>query len=469
MRDASVPPAVGCLLVTHFPVRAELRRRPELAGQPLLVTDRKPTRPLVVDASPEASGVRVGQTVAVGLSRCGDAVTLAADWPYLDAANRELLEALRAVAPAVEPAGYGRFYLDVVGLSELQGGTPLLAESLLWVCDAGWRPRLGLAGSKFPAFCAAAQAGAGSWRQAPADVARWLAGFPLDWLPLEGRDAERLAGFGCRSLGDVAQMPEAALVDYLGPRGRHIRRLAVGMDDSPVSAAGEPERYAERLEFPFPVDTASGMEAGLRSLTERVWRRAGLDGWRVGEVHLAGSLDAGGVWRFGRVLRNPASSADGLCRTLVALLGAGNWPAGALTELTLTVSRLSLETGQQTGLWRGAPRPAVPDIPGVERLAAVDVASPLPERRWAIGRSLRPLSMPEPTAVECVAGVPRVVQTDGATWRSVASVTDLWDVDTAWWTDFPEQRRYWGLAMAGGGLLTVYRDRRAGVWFRQGY
>ena len=467
VRNFAEPPAVGCLLVTHFPVKSEMRRRPELAGVPLLITDGKSTRPLVVDASPEAAGVRVGQTVAAALSRCGDAVTLAADWPYLDDANRGLLEALRYTAPAVEPAGYGRFYLDVVGLSELAGGKRLLAGSLLSVCDAAWRPRLGLAMGKFPAFCAAGQSAPGSWRQAPADVARWLAGLPLHWLPLADRDVERLADFGCRRLGDVARLSPAALVDYLGPDGRRIKQLAMGMDDSPVSPSEEPERYAEHLEFPFPVDTVSGLQAGLRSLAERLWRRAGLDGRRVGEVELAGSLDSGGVWQFGRVLRNPAVSADGLCRTLVAVLGAGNWPAGALTDLALTVGRLSAETGRQSGLWAGTKRPAVPDIPGVERLSAVDLGSPLPERRWVIGRSLRPLVVPEPAAVDCVAGVPRGVQTDGQTWRAVAAVSDIWDVETAWWTNSPEHRRYWGLAMAGGGLVTVYRDRRDGGWYRQ--
>lgn len=459
--------AVGCLLVTHFPVKAELRRRPELAGVPLLITDGKATRPLVVDASPEAVGGRAGQTVSAALSRCGDAVTLAAGWPYLDDANRGLLAALRDAVPAVEPAGYGRFYLDVAGLPELAGGISLLAESLLSVCDSGWGPRLGLAMGKFPSFCAAVQADAGSWRQAPANVTRWLAGLPLDWLPLAERDAERLAGFGCRRLGDVARMPEAALVDYLGPDGLRIKRLAMGLDDSPVSPAEEPEYYAERLEFPFPVDTISGLEAGLWGLAERVWCRAGLDGRRVGEVELAGSLDSGGVWQFGRELRRPASSAGGLFRTLSAVLGAGHWPAGALTDLMLTVGRLSAESGQQAGLWAGTKRPVVPDIPGVERLAAVDVESPLPERRWAIGRSLRPLVAPEPAAVDCVAGVPRAIRTDGGTRRTVVAVADIWDVETAWWTDRPEHRRYWGLAMAGGGLMTVYWDRRDGGWYRQ--
>ena len=453
--------------MTHFPVRAELRRRPDLAGQPLLITDGRPTRPLVVDASAEAAGVRAGQRVAAALSPCGDAVVMVADWPYLDEANRALLESLRQAAPAVEAAGYGRFYLDVAGLSELEGGTPLLAESLLWACDAGWRPRLGLAQGKFPAFCAAAQAPAGSWGLAPADAGRWLAGFPLGWLPLEGRDTERLAGFGCRTLGDVARMPEAALVDYVGPYGRRIKRLAMGVDDDPVVPPEEPERYTERLEFPFPVDTTAGLEAGLRSLAERVWRRAGLDGRRVGEMHLSGSLDAGGVWQFGRELRNPAASAEGLRRTLSAVLGAGNGPAGALTDLALTVGRLSAETGCQDGLWWGTPRPAAPDIPGVERLFVVDAESPLPERRWAIGRSLRPLVVPVPAEVQSVAGLPCEVRTGGGDWRRVKAVADLWDVQTAWWTNFPERRRYWALVMAGGGSVTVYRDLRAGGWYRQ--
>ncbi len=51
----------GCLLVTHLPVKAELLRRPELAGQPLVVTAGTPGRQTVLDASVEAVGVRAGQ------------------------------------------------------------------------------------------------------------------------------------------------------------------------------------------------------------------------------------------------------------------------------------------------------------------------------------------------------------------------------------------------------------------------
>lgn len=60
----------GCLLVTHLPVKAELRRRPEPAGRPLVVTSSGPTRRVVLDASIEATGVTAGHTVAEALSRC---------------------------------------------------------------------------------------------------------------------------------------------------------------------------------------------------------------------------------------------------------------------------------------------------------------------------------------------------------------------------------------------------------------
>ena len=60
LRDAT---STGCLLVTHLPVKAELLRRPELAGQPLVVTTSDRNRQIVLDASAEAVRVRGGQTV----------------------------------------------------------------------------------------------------------------------------------------------------------------------------------------------------------------------------------------------------------------------------------------------------------------------------------------------------------------------------------------------------------------------
>ena len=162
----------GCLLITHLPVKAELQRRPELAGRPLIVTNGGPKHPVVLDASADAAGVAAGQTVAEALSRCRDAVTIPVDAGYLSEVNDGLLAALWDVVPAVEAAGWGLFYLDLTGMAAMYGGMAAMAQTSLSVGEDWLRPRLGVGMGKFPAYCAARQSETGEWQHVPADAAR---------------------------------------------------------------------------------------------------------------------------------------------------------------------------------------------------------------------------------------------------------------------------------------------------------
>ena len=465
----------GCLLVTHLPVKAELQRRPELAGRPLIITTAGPARPQALDASPEAVGVVAGQSVAEALSRCAGGVTLPVDAGYLSQVNDDLLAGLWDVVPAVEAAGWGVFYLDLTGMDGIYGSVAGLADALLSVGEAWLRPRLGIGMGKFPAYCAAVQAEAKGWRQVPADVARWLAPLPMSWLPLDAALISRLDGFGVRTLGDLARLPASALAEFMGLDGIKAWRLAQGIDPDPVVPTLLPERLSERLDFPFPVDTASAIEAGIESLSERVWRLAPLRARRVGEVTIQGELLSGGSWRFQRVLRRPAGSANGLTRFLLAALGArdgagsSRWPDAPLLDLALTVGDLTAEHGQQASIWQQERMANIGDVAGAERLSAMAPMSAIPERRWVLGASLQPLNLPTKVSVEAVAGAPRRVRADDRRWRPVEQVVDLWEVETEWWTPQPVNRRYWRLVLADGGLLTVYRDLATGQWFRQGY
>ena len=419
LRDST---SMGCLLVTHLPVKAELLRRPELAGQPLIIPASDRNRQIVLDASAEAVGVRAGQTVAEALSRRSDAVTLPADSIYLSEVNDRLLVALCEVVPNVEPAGPGAFYLDLAGMAGMYGGVGVLAANTLSAGDERLSPRLGIGGGKFPAHCAAARADAGGWLRVPDDAAAWLATLPVSWLPLEREDAAWLAaGFGIATLGDVAALPPTSLTDFLGPVGLRAWNLANGIDPTPVIPTILPETLSERLEFPFPVDTAAGAEAGLRAR-------------RVGHAAMEGSLLAGGAWRFDRELRQPAASAEALVRALLAglgaqdALGAGRWPEGPLLDLTLTASDLSAETGRQSTLWTQPPRRAMPNVAvaGVDRLARMAPNSALPERRWAFASTLAPLAVPLPVWVSCRGDTPQRVGGDQAGGKAVARVVDLW-------------------------------------------
>ena len=406
---------------------------------------------------------------------CPGAETLPCDSAYLSEVNDGLLAALCDAIPNVEPAELGVFYLDFTGMAGMYGGLDSLADAVLRVVDERLSPRLGIGRGKFPAYCAAARAEAGGWLRVPTDVAAWLAPLPVSWLPLAGRDVARLTQFGIGILGDVAALPLESLGDFLGPDGRRAWNLARGVDPEPVIPTVLPETLSERLEFPFPVDTAAGVEAGLRALCLRVWRSGALRGRLVGHATLEGDLQSGETWRFERALKRPAGSADALAKSILAGLeaedarGAGRWPEGHLLDLTLAVSRFSAETGRQSALWVKSARRGIPDIAGVDRLARMVPQSALPERRWAFASNLAPLSSPSPVWVSCSGDTPWRIGSDSAANRAVARVVDLWEVDTEWWTQEPVRRRYWRLALADGGLLTVYRDLNTGDWFRQGY
>ena len=272
-------------------------------------------------------------------------------------------------------------------------------------------------------------------------------------------------------MGDIAALTPDALSDFLGRVGGLVWQLSQGVDAEPVHPAALPEVLRERLEFPFPVDTVPGWEAGVRRLLERVWRHPALRGRSATEAMLEGETDAGGVWSFQRVLPRPASTAEGLRGALLATLnahdsrGRGRWPDAALLDLSLTVSGLTPLRGRQTGLWpterHGA---SVPLVTGVDQPVALSPDSPLPERRWALGPEFRPLG--QPAAVSVIAHQdhrPRLVDSS-----QVQRIIDLWEVDTDWWTPEPSRRRYWQTLLSGGGLATVYHDLSAGTWHRQG-
>ena len=461
---------IGCLLVTHLSVKAELQRRPGLSGQPFIVAGGGSGNQVVFDAVPEVAGVVAGQSVSEALSRCAAAVIVPADDQYLAEVNDGLLAALHDTAPQVEIAGLGLFYLDLTGLPDAYGGFELMAGAILSAVSGWMRPRLGVARGKFPAYCAAARAGAGDWLLTPDNTPAWLAPLSTSWLPLERSTAARLEGLGIRTLGDVAALSPSALVDFLGPSGARVWELANGVDRAPVIPALRPEMISECLEFPHPLDTRTGLEAGVVALAERVWRGPGLRGRVVGHAALEGQTESGQSWSYKRALIRPAGSPQSLSRALLAGLdaqdtrGGGRWPREALLELALTVSELSTESGSQRTfqLWPQHSRPELPEVPGVDRLVNLTPLSSLPERRWALRSSLAPLAAPSPVEVQCDGATPQRVEA-----RGVIQALDLWEVDTEWWMPEPVRRCYWRLALADGGLVTVYRDLLTGRWFRQ--
>lgn len=156
--------------------------------------------------------------------------------------------------------------LEIAGSLRLFGGLPRLLE----------RVRADLAALEMPMQLALATtpraalwlAGSGDGQVCTDAVATRAAlrAVPLGALPLAPEQRLRLTGFGLRHLGDAMALPRAALALRLGSAFVLDLARALGEVEEPQSWFVFPERHAQMLELPAPVEAAPVLMFAARRL-----------------------------------------------------------------------------------------------------------------------------------------------------------------------------------------------------------
>src|SRR5438477_1151094 len=108
---------VAHLDMDAFYVSVELRRRPELRGQAVIVAGTGP-RAVVTTASYEARRFGVGSAMPAARARrlCPDGIFLPPDFTYYREASREVMAIVRAHVDQVEVVGLDEAYLELTEL-----------------------------------------------------------------------------------------------------------------------------------------------------------------------------------------------------------------------------------------------------------------------------------------------------------------------------------------------------------------
>ena len=523
---------VACVLITHLRAKAEMQRRPRLKDQPALIAGRRErsgvagngataertafarsgrkSGKVVVDHFPMAVAVSAGMPLEQALSRQAGAVVLEADEPHYRRVFRQILGALQGIGDRVEDAGLGIAYVATEGLETMYGGEERLVCALLNAVPQTLLPRAGIGEGKFPALVAARSSDPLRAVKVPEDPAAFLSSRPVSLLPVPGEIISALRRFGLHTLGQVAAMGLARMIDQFGPEGGWIWNLANGRDDRPLIPLKYQETVTEHTSLPFSSTSLEMLLVAVDSLLQRAYARPVMRG------------------RFARqaALECPVFGAAPWEKTVNFQEGAGRWerasfivrsrleaepPEVPIDGLTLTLSGFTGESGAQLGLlpdardYRGSRLVEVErrlqaraaGNPALYRVVEVAPWHPAPEMRAVqtpldpLSGSIRPLLVPEQIAVqEDENHLPKTIrqpgggarspatgrqrggwhlsEADSGEWRRVARIEDSWTFDL-WWLPKPLTRTYYRVEREDGGQVTLFRDQHEDCWYQQGH
>ena len=265
-----------------FFVAAEVSRRPELRGLPVLIGGGK--RSVVATASYEARkfGCRSAMPMVTALRLCPQAVVVRGDFSLYSRLSREFHAILRDFSPLVEPMGLDEAFLDLTGCEPLIGTAERGVETIRERIRAiGLTASAGLSTSRTVSKVASDfKKPDGFTNVPPGSEAAFLAPLPVRRLPMIGPKLEEsLHTLGLRTLGDIARFPVTLLAERFGEMGHAVHDRANGIDPTPVGEGrGAAKSVSRETTFEEDLRDRPHLHAILRMQAESVGadlRRAG--------------------------------------------------------------------------------------------------------------------------------------------------------------------------------------------------
>lgn len=398
----------------HLPLELARARASEPFPPGPLILGGRPWDPgPVVDASPEARALGVRRGIPLGSAhRLVPEATFIdpdpdADRVTIEAAFETLSTFSPGIAGSADPldAAFGLFEVQADGLEALWGPEPALIDRLTAALGrtlANDGIQAGIAGTRFSATVAAVLAAPGKpILVPPGGEADFLAPHPSGLLTPDPDIRARLARFGLRRIGPVAELARTALVARFGEEGARIHARARGEELEPFRPRRAPEHLRLGLPIEPPVEDLEPLRFVLRRLAAALTEQLVARGLAASRARLHLDLDLA----FARIgtgvdldveqrFPEPTADAEAIERLLFARLERTPPPA-AVARLTLELDGTAPAAGQQLPLFTPqAARAARLDWQlarlaltfGEDRVRRVDITdpeAPLPETRWA--------------------------------------------------------------------------------------
>jgi protein ImuB len=212
---------------------------------------------------------------------------------------------------------------------------------------------MGLAGSKFAAFAAAAQ---GKDLLMVTDAPAFLAPLPIGLLPLDAAWERRLRLLGLTTLGQFAALPMDAIYRQFGKRGLFLRQLAAGFDLRPVKPF-QPQLVEQvRQTLDYPVRQRAVFDVLLTALAGELSARLQQRGLMGRTLRLALTGESGKRRERRLTMQREVSGAVFINKALRVLVEAFQPFGEGIIAIDLTLTDLVPFAGYQLDLFdhRGA-------------------------------------------------------------------------------------------------------------------
>jgi DNA polymerase-4 len=258
-----------------FYASVEQRDDRRLRGRPVIVGGG-----VVVAASYEARacGVRTAMGAAKARRLCPQAAVVKPRFDAYSAASKAVYEIFEQTSPQVEGLSIDEAFLDVSGMEHISGSPRRIAERLRSevLGRVGLRISIGVARTKFLAKVASGVAKPdGLLVVDPRGELAFLHRLPVERLWGVGPvTAEKLRAESITTVGEVARLPQSALISLLGQAsGRHLQALARNRDPRPVRPRRRRRSMGAQRALGRRPKSAAAVEADLAGLVDRVMQR----------------------------------------------------------------------------------------------------------------------------------------------------------------------------------------------------
>ena len=262
-----------------FFASVEQRDDPTLLGLPVIVGGG-----VVMAASYEARrfGVRSGMGGSRARRLCPQARVVPSRFAAYAEASRAVFAVFERTAPLVEAMSIDEAFLDIATLAQTKGAARKLGARLRAEVrdEVGLPITVGVARTKIVAKLASRAAKPDGLLVVTPDEERAF----LDPLAVEDlwgvgpKTAKRLHEHGLRTVAQLAQLGEAALMELLGKAsGRHVHALAHNIDLRPVQPNRPPRSFGTQRSLaraPAPL-TPDELDETLARLAQRIAARMG--------------------------------------------------------------------------------------------------------------------------------------------------------------------------------------------------